>query len=448
MDPNVQPVSPATSPFDRLSQGLGLWPEQARRHGRGFIAMSAGVNWSPPSPAVLTLLKLELALSMTTRNYGHAGGLRPVTRALEFVEDRLHGLNGCAVMLTHGTTEAAWLALQDFQGSGAIARGDRALAIGHTFPLYHRLSLDHDLDFYECLGMTDSSDRFMPRPQNVAAALERLKPRLIFLVLPNNPLGELICPESLQHIVAHVRRHDGRLLVDRVCLMPWDAFDALAALVGPLVLEGKAVMVDSFSKSESLAGLRTGYMVSDSGTKARVVESIKSRFLNPPPFGAATLALTRLAMLGTRTGCRVLSTFAKAQDELFSEYPAQEEFRTFFDAAIESLPHLALGTAVRRRLLRRNFARLEERFAGSVSRPLRLEAGFNVAFALDAMDARREAVDQRELAVAHGVGVLTSSSFCVAPPGRRYFIRIGLTLNAVDFDVGLARLHSYFSNLR
>jgi aspartate/methionine/tyrosine aminotransferase len=448
MNAAVQTARPAASPFDCLSASLGLWPQQGRRHGRSFIPMSAGVNWSPPGRAVRELLQLELDLSLTSRNYGNAQGLLPVTRVLELVENQCSGQRNAVVTVTHGTTEGAWLAMQAFSRMGAMRPGDAVLAVGHTFPLYHRLAHDFEWRFHECLGHGDSDGRFMPGGARVAEALERIKPRLVCLVLPNNPLGELICPETLAHVLAHVRRHGARLLVDRVCLMPWDDAAHIATAVAPLVSQGQAVLVDSFSKTDSLAGLRTGFLVSDKAIKDHVVALTKSRFLNPPPFGAATLAVTRLAAASARTATRTLSAFAHAQEELFSEYPCAEEFHAFIDAARQQLPALARDAGELRRRVRGNFDALALQFGAIACRPLRLEAGFNVALELPAMHAEREWPDQRELAAVHGVGVLTSGCFCAELTSRRYFVRIGLTLDAADFAQGLQRLQSFYNPMQ
>lgn len=432
------------APFDLMVQGLSRIGTSAFIARREFINVSAGVNWIHPETGVIELLKRELELSITTRNYGNAGGSPAVTRTLESLEDHVYGCRGLAVTLVHGTTEGSTLALDNWSSDGSVLPGGRALAIGHAFGLYHRLATERGLTFHECLGDEGNVNSFMPSEQAVAEALDRVEPQLIFLLLPNNPLGEIVDRASLERIATHVRKHDARLLVDRVCLMTWDEPVHVRELLGPLVLEGRAAMSDSFSKSESLAGLRIGYLVTNARSKTGIIETIKSRFLNPPVFGSATLALTRAGSRGEKRAHRYLHVFRSAHDRVFGEYPPEESFQGFLAEAADALPQLALQSAQRKQLIQDNFQRLKHAFGGRVTRALRLDAGFNVALALDAMDADKEENDQLDLAQNHGVGVLTSRCFCQTPVGRKYFVRVGLTLPGQLFEQGLKRLDSFY----
>jgi aspartate/methionine/tyrosine aminotransferase len=432
------------APFDLMVNALGFIANSASAARRDFINLSAGVNWRPAETKVISLLKRELDLSLSTRNYGNAGGAPVVTRTLESLENHIHGCQGLAVALCHGTTEGANLALDSWRSEGSVQAGDHALAVGHSFGLYHRLATERALLFHDCLGDESNVDTFMPSEQMVAEALEIVSPRVIFLLLPNNPLGEIVDRPTLVRIVDYVRKHGARLLVDRVCLMPWDAPTHVRELIGPLARDGLAMMSDSFSKAESLAGLRMGYIVTDARSKARIVEMIKSRYLNPQVFGSATLALTRAVSYGQRRARQYVRACLSAHDRLFGEYPPSESFRDFLIESTEALPTLALEMAARRQHIQDNFHRLRATFSGRATRALRLDGGFNVALALDAMAAHRETADHLELANIHGVGVLTSRCFCQDPVGLKYFVRIGLTLPGEVFEQGLERLDKFY----
>ena len=225
------------APFNQMVKNLERIASHASAADRKFIGLSAGVNWRTPETSVVRLLKRELDLAMTSRNYGNAGGTPAVTRTLESLENHTHHCRGLAVTLVHGTTEGSSLALDCWASSSVLQAGGKALMIGHAFPLYHRLSTDRKLDFHECLGDEANSHSFLPSELAITESLEQLKPKVIFLLLPNNPLGEIINPASLARIVDYVRAHDARLLVDRVCLMPWDAPKLVRDLLGPLVFD-------------------------------------------------------------------------------------------------------------------------------------------------------------------------------------------------------------------
>lgn len=229
--------------------------------------------------------------------------------------------------------------------------------------------------------------------------------------------------------------------------MPWDDADRVARKIGPLVETGFAGAVDSLSKSESLAGVRRGFAVTNAEVKARLVELTKSRFLNPPTFPAATMAAVRLAQYDLRRGNRLGMLFADSADEIFSEYPGGEDFRAFLEEAVAILPEVRAGAARRHETLRRNFKALELAFADRLAGPLLWNAGFNVALATTDMDSAREASDAEALAREKGVGVLTSRCFGVEDRDF-YFVRIGLTLPPFDFTEGLSRLLSFYASRR
>ncbi|MEM9760901.1 MAG: pyridoxal phosphate-dependent aminotransferase [Pseudomonadota bacterium] len=436
-----------SSPFDLMTSAFALNADQGRVWGRDFLPMSAGVNWAPPSPAIKRLLWRELTDDITTRNYGNPGGISQPVAALELVERGLHRSRKVRVTLTHGTTEAAWLLFEAWRRADAFGAGDRALTLGPAFPYYHRLAADAGLDFVQVVRPDDRTGASLPESAQIAEVLGAKAPRVIVLILPNNPLGEILDEAGLQVICDYVAQGHARLLVDRVCLMPWDNADRVARKIGPLVDTGFAGVVDSLSKSESLAGIRRGFAVTNAEVKARLVELTKTRFLNPPTFPAATMAAVRLAQYDLRRGNRMGILFADSADEIFSEYPGGEDFRAFLEEAVAILPEVRAGTARRHETLRRNFEALELAFADRLAGPLLWNAGFNVALATTDMDSAREASDAEALAREKGVGVLTSRCFGVEDRDF-YFVRIGLTLPPSDFTEGLSRLLSFYASRR
>lgn len=433
-----------SSPFDTMTSAFARNAAQSKTWGRDFIPMSAGVNWMPTSPVVKRLLCRELCSDVTIRNYGNPGGLSQPVAGLELVERRLHENRKVKVTLTHGTTEAAWLLFEAWRRAGIFSTGDTAMTVGPAFGYYGRLTADFNLTFCQTLRPGDSTGASMPRAEHIAEALHAKAPRLVVIILPNNPLGEMVDDVCLRAMIDYVVENDARLLVDRVCLMPWDDADWLARRLGPLIEMGLAGVIDSLSKSESLAGLRNGFAVTSADLKAQIVELIKTRFLNPPPFPAATLCAVRLAQHDLRLGGRMGALFSDSIDEIFSEYPVDEDFSIFLKEMIAALPELRDGTAMRRATLVQNFKTLEVAFRDRLASPLRWDAGFNVALATNEMDTSLEAEDAEDLACGSGIGVLTSRCFSWEDHDR-YFIRIGLTLPASDFAEGIRRLSAFYA---
>jgi aspartate/methionine/tyrosine aminotransferase len=431
-------------PFKNMYDSFSMFADAGKKHGRNFIPISAGVNWANASYSVQNMLHMEIKSSITYRNYGNAGGARPVTDTLEKIECAISGIKGLSIQLTHGATEGAWLLFEYLQNTGRIRPGDKTLMIGHGYPMYGLLSKYFKMFFHEVLGNSQKTTTYLPDIETIQEAITQIKPKVIFLLFPNNPSGEELSKATLTTISKIASANNIFLVIDRVCQMPWDDRSHCMKVLAPEVVAGNAAVVDSLSKSESLAGLRIGYVITNPKVKQELVNIVQARFLNPPVFGSVTLASCRLAEYGSNLTKVALRTLESNLDTIFSEYPRSENYSTLTENITSFSKAYRSELTQRQNRILNNWKRLQDEFSSLVKRSLLLQSGFNCILCLDAMNINSESEDASALCYQYGVGVLTERCFRNSSSDSSYFIRVGLSINEEDFEVALVKLKEYY----
>ena len=170
------------------------------------------------------------------------------------------------------------------------AVGGRMLTVQPSFLLYGRLC---QLLGAELVGVPLRDDLTFDVTA-IRQAIERTDPALVVLCSPNNPTGSAIDPQDLQTIIDDCR---GVVLVD-------EAYHEFSETSCRAVLDrsDNVVLLRTFSKAMSLAGIRVGYLL---GPAALVGEISKAKLpftLNPVSCQAALTALRHQASLREQIG--------------------------------------------------------------------------------------------------------------------------------------------------
>lgn len=214
------------------------WGEQPE--GGDAIKLNTNENPYPPSPRVQeTLAELDAAV---LRTYP-----RPTADPLRDRLALMHGLSRDHVLITHGGDEGLRLAMTTFVDAGATF----AMA-EPSYSLYPVLARIQDAQLF-ALDLNDA----WQLPADTASQLNAAGARLTCLVNPHAPSGVLTSAARLAEIA---RELDGVLLVDEAYV---DFVDpALGHDLTTLVRETpNLLLLRTFSKGYSLAGLRLGYLL-------------------------------------------------------------------------------------------------------------------------------------------------------------------------------------------
>ena len=206
----------------------------------GACKLNTNENPYPPAPGVAAALKEMDAAALRTYPQPTAAPLR--TKIAE-----RHGLEKGNVLVTHGGDEALRLAITTFVEPGS--------PLGCANPSYSLYPVLAEVQNAPLLPADYADDWTLPT--NFARQANAAGARLTCLVNPHAPSGRLMATEDCARLASEL---DGVLLLDEAYA---DFIDpALGYDSAPLVkAHDNLLILRSFSKGYSLAGLRLGYLI-------------------------------------------------------------------------------------------------------------------------------------------------------------------------------------------
>ena len=253
---------PRASYFRPCIDAMEGYVPGAQPRGRTFIKLNANENPYPPSPRVLEALRAAA---------GDGLRLYPDAMATELREKiaALHGLATDQVLVGNGSDDLLTMILRSFVGEGEAVVAPRP-----TYPLYEVL-----------VAMQNGTMRWVDFPEDFSLppALAEAGGRVTFVANPNSPSGTWIEPDAIAELAA---RLDGILVVDEayVDFADGDCTGLLGRFANVIVLR-------SFSKSYSLAGIRIGYALASEAIVSGMVKVKDSYNVNRCAVAAGVAAL-------------------------------------------------------------------------------------------------------------------------------------------------------------
>jgi histidinol-phosphate aminotransferase len=268
-----------------------------------IIKLNTNENPYPPSPKVYAALRN--AINASLRLYPE-----PLSDTLRSMAAKVHGVRPSNIIAGNGSDELLSMVLRGFVGPG-----DRVAYPHPTYTLYDTLIEIQDgvraaIDYPEDFSL----------PDDLAAA----RGKVTFLCNPNAPSGTLV---SLTDIEKLARSLSGILVVD-------EAYVDFAATEGassiPLIYRlPNLIVLRTFSKSFSLAGMRIGLAFASEETIAGLMKVKDSYNLNRLSCVAATAALSDMAWMA-RNARRIERSRKKLSAALkrtgYQVYPSHANF--------------------------------------------------------------------------------------------------------------------------
>ena len=221
------------------------------------IKLNTNENPYPPSPAVDRAL-LDFAPEQL-RTYPE-----PLANDLRTAIAKHHSIDVDNVVVTHAGDEALRLAATTF-----VDTGGSFVSTDPTYSLYPVLAQIQDAQMH-----TQPLTEDWSLPEDFAAHARSAGAQLTCIVNPHAPSGTLIDYQRLAEIASQI---SGVLLIGEAYV---DFAGNLAAKAGPRLLRdhGNVLLLRTFSKGYSLAGLRLGYLLGHADLIRPILEKTRDSY--------------------------------------------------------------------------------------------------------------------------------------------------------------------------
>jgi histidinol-phosphate aminotransferase len=237
----------------------------------GYVKLNTNENPYPASPRVKAALKR--AANASLRLYPE-----PMSDTLRATAAKVYGVGPTNVIAGNGSDELLSIVMRCFVGAR-----DRVAFPVPTYSLYDTLVEIQD-------GITARID--FPADFSVPNALAEQNAALTFLCNPNAPSGTHVGPGAIEKLARAVK---GILVVDEAYVDFAESEGASSiSLIGRLP---NLIVLRTFSKSFSLAGMRIGLAFADEKIIAGMMKVKDSYNLNRLSMIAATAALEDMAWM-------------------------------------------------------------------------------------------------------------------------------------------------------
>ncbi len=249
--PQLSSVQHGAPNFAEL-EALGLSADQV-------IDFSTNSNPFGPSP------KLQAALDKVVLDRYPDRDCLALRRALS----AHHNLPLEIILPGNGTAEIIWLLAVTY-----LQPGDRVLILGPTFGEYANAAALMGAEIIEDRALAEEDFAF--DPSRIEQVLESARFRLVFICNPNNPTGQVISLDIVEH---WAQDHPQTLFVIDEAYISF-AQDMPSAVD---VQSQNILVLRSMTKDYALAGLRLGYAVGDH----EIIQNLKK---SQPPWSVNALA--------------------------------------------------------------------------------------------------------------------------------------------------------------
>lgn len=269
----------------------------------GIIKLNTNENPYPPSPKVYAAVRK--AINGSLRLYPE-----PLSDTLRSLAAHVYGVKPSNIVAGNGSDELLSMVLRCFVGPG-----DRVAFPYPTYTLYDTLIEIQD-------GVRAAID--YPEDFSLPAGLAAQSAALTFLCNPNAPSGTLV---SLADIEKLARSASGVLVVDEAYVDFAESEGASSiALIHRLP---NLIVLRTFSKSFSLAGMRIGLAFASEEIIAGLIKVKDSYNVNRLSLVAATAALSDMAWMA-RNARRIQKSRKKLSTALkrtgYQVYPSHANF--------------------------------------------------------------------------------------------------------------------------
>lgn len=450
---------------------------QFRRHStiltsikrQDYFMLSAGANMFPMSKVWKGLIQLELEEDLVYHWYTSQEGFPLLQRSARFYEHFIASegnlesncFTDYEICMTLGASQAAAIV---FDYIAYHFSKPKVLLLGYNYPLFERLAKYYDMQIGEII--CHESNKTLPSPDLVECKISASRPTLLVITIPNNPSGEIYDTKELSEIINSANRFGTLVLIDKVGELPIssDPFVNIGKVVNELQSWHQVIIINSFSKSDSVPGFRVGYVLAAPEVIAHAATYQLRDIMNPSTFPILPIFFTFL------TRCLFL-----ADKEKWKFNDKDSLLKLFFQIfnVTTAIPPLSILKKIETLLSPESFAESYDSYTNDllektnliqfnkdyvlaalkhfITETSQLEAGFNFLIKLRPFEGKEEDKVCADLFEKTGLAILTKSAFCNTPcnqcPQENFWIRVSLASPQVQFHKAIDKFKSYLRNL-
>lgn len=200
--------------------------------------------------------------------YSQTQGIAPLIEKIQTQVDRQYGHDDRKVFISSGTSGALMLSL-----SVLVNPGDEVIIFDPYFVMYKHLTA--------LVGgqavLIDTYPDFRIDVDKVRSAITD-RTKVILCNSPSNPTGHVADEAELQALAELAREHDVALISDEI----YESFCYDGPFISPVRWNDQTIVIDGFSKSHSMTGLRLGFVHGPAAVMQQMIKLQQFTFVCAP----------------------------------------------------------------------------------------------------------------------------------------------------------------------
>lgn len=246
--------------------------------------LSSGLNHLDIPAFYLDFLREELDYKQFMKDYSEGAGTRILVESLKSYEKLVSGLpfpvqdNKYADHLA--VTAGASMAIVHLIEYLAVhCSSYRFLFLGFNYFLFFQLMNKYELPYTLLTSAEGRNYHNAPTVDEIKREiLQNNGPIAVFLSMPCNPSGENYSIKEVEEIIALLKAIPGSLLIIDKCQqdeLHLDSYVNVGHLIAKAKFEDQAIVINSFSKTRSIPGIRLGYITGNESIIRYIILNIK-----------------------------------------------------------------------------------------------------------------------------------------------------------------------------
>lgn len=424
-----------------------------------FTELSSGVNYLASPSIWRETMHKELEENFLYQQYTSLEGFQTTRYAIKLYEKFLFSKGNLFfkadfdVCMTIGASQAADHALDYCRTIGKR----KMLLVGLTYPLYATLGEKYGYVMMEARSAHINRD--LPTVEELIRTMVFFQPDIIVLCHPANPSGEKYTDEELDIILSELSRKDIYCIFDCACNIVISKRPTTTP--EPFLLKHKmihkSIIINSFSKTESIPGFRIGYIVGN----YNLIQFVKEKqvtIMNPPNIPAIAvwmIMLFRCLHLSEQFGLEekdrqtVIRYYKKMY--MFTTLLCPVQIREYINDLMDNRlisEYLKYKQELfsEEMIINSNKEYISKRLYDYIKEVTTMDSGFNYLIKLKTYQNTDEMKLCEAILRETGIAIFTESGFALNKANQRdYWIRISLALPEYQFHTAVDKLYFFIN---